>query len=76
MKLEAETIMRAKEGSVAEMRYLQEYFDDYINALSICYATDSDGHAVPFLNQDIKDDLRSCIIEATLKFDKNKRQKR
>ena len=76
MRLDAAIIMKAKEGSPYELQYLQEYFDHYITTLSIVYAIEPDGRIVPHLDPDIKEDLRACVIQATLKFDTNKKQKR
>ena len=75
MRLDAEIIMKAKEGSSYELQYLQEYFDDYITALSVVYATEPDGRIVPYLDNEIKEELRECLIQATLKFDKEKGKK-
>lgn len=75
MLLDADTILRAKKGAPYEIQYLQEYFNDYINALSVVFATEPDGRVVPYLNLEIKEELRACVIEATLKFDIHKGKK-
>ena len=76
MPLSARMIMRAKEGSLYDLYCLQEYYGDYINALSTVYAIDLNGNKVYYLNNEIREELKTCVIEATLKFDIQKKNKK
>ena len=76
MPLSAGMIMRAKEGSLYDLYCLQEYYGDYINALSTVYAIDLNGNKVYYLNNEIREELKACVIEATLKFDTQKKSRK
>lgn len=75
MRLDADIIRRAKDGSPYELQYLLAYYDDYITSLSVVYSAEPDGRVVPRLDNDIKEELRASVIQATMKFDEKKRKK-
>lgn len=75
MQLNAEMIIRAKEGSLYDLYCLQEYYDDYIKTLSIVYSIDYNGRITRYMNAEIREELKECVIEATLKFDSTRRAK-
>lgn len=75
MQLNAEMIIRAKEGSLYDLYCLQEHYDNYIRTLSIVYAIEPNGHMMRHMNIEIREQLKECVIEATLKFDIDKRVK-
>lgn len=75
MHLSADLIRRAKAGDMSAMRQLQEHFEGYITSLSILWIKESDGTVRPYLDNDIREELREAVIEGTLKFDENRRKK-
>lgn len=72
MRLTADLIRSAKDGDPQALRYLQKYFENYITSLSSVGIMMPNGTVLPYLDQDIREELREAVIEGTLKFDESR----
>ena len=72
MRLTADLIRSAKDGDPQALRCLQKYFENYITSLSFVGIMLPNGTVQPYLDQDIREELREAVIEGTLKFDENR----
>ena len=70
MKLDANDIRAAQQGDEQAMRSLLRHYDRYLSTLSLTGS--ESGSSMQTVNYDMKEQLQTALMEATLKFDVNR----